>query len=326
MNGKTLITGATGFIGRYLIRMLLDEGRSVRALVRDPGRLDRDIASRIEVTTGDLRNGTDFGTVTSGVHTVLHLAACARAWSRDPFEFNDVNVRVVEHLLEASQRNDIERFVHVSTVLTLPPYRRASVGDSAQRPTAYEETKLAGERRVESYAASGLNAVIVHPTRVYGPGPLTDANGVTRVMALYMAGRFRVRLADHDVLANYVHAEDVAAGILAAARHGRPGTHYMLGGGENVSFREFLDVVAEVSGSRRRTIALPAAAAMTVARGSEALTHLGVGASITPGWVRVFLEDRRVDISATRDELGYEPRALRDGICETVRWLRGNGR
>ena len=323
---RAFVTGATGFIGRYMVRRLLEEGVPVRAFVRSPERLDRDVVRHIEVTTGDLRDGTGFETATRGVHTVLHLAACARAWSRDPFEFHDVNVRAIEQLLEASQRNGIERFVHVSTLLTLPPYRRAPVSESVQQPTPYEETKLAGERRVESYSANGLNAVIVHPTRVYGPGPLTDANGVTRVMALYIAGRFRVRLADHDVLANYVHAEDVAAGILAAARHGRSGAHYMLGGGENVSFREFLELVAEVSGSRQRTIALPAAAALTVARGAEALARFGGSTSITAGWVRVFLEDRRVDITASRDELSYQPRSLREGICQTVRWLRSNGR
>jgi farnesol dehydrogenase len=200
------------------------------------------------------------------------------------------------------------------------------VSASVQRPTAYEETKLAGERRVESFATNGLNAIIVHPTRVYGPGPLTDANGVTRVLALYMAGRFRVRLADHDVLANYVHAEDVAAGILAAARHGRSGAHYVLGGRENVSFRELLELVTEVSGSRRRTIVLPAAVALSIARGAETLARLGGSTSITPGWVRVFLEDRRADITASREELGYQPRLLRDGISQTVRWLRSNGR
>jgi farnesol dehydrogenase len=326
MNGLTLVTGATGFIGRYVVRQLLQEQVPVRVLVRSPERLERDVARRIEVMKGDLRDGAGFAAAMEGAHTVLHLAACARAWSRDPFEFRDVNVRAVEQLLEAAHQTGVERFVHVSTVLTLPPYRPAPVSESVQRPTVYEETKLAGEQLVESYAADGLDAVIVHPTRVYGPGPLTDANGVTRVVALYIAGRFRVRIADHDVLSNYVHAEDVAAGILAAAQRGRSGAHYALGGAENVSFREFLDLVGDVAGLRHRTVALPAAAALTIARGAEAWARLGGNTSITPGWVRVFLEDRRVDITASRDELAYGPRSLRDGLSQTVRWLRGNGR
>src|SRR2546426_8456040 len=101
----------------------------------------------------------------------------------------------------------------------------------------YEATKRAGERLVEAYALSGRHAVIVHPARVYGPGPCNDANALTRVIDLYLRGRFRVRLEDGDVLGSYVHAADVADGIRRAAHAGRPGAHYVLGG-ENLSFRD----------------------------------------------------------------------------------------
>src|SRR2546427_596110 len=153
-----------------------------------------------------------------GAETVLHLAACARAWARDPAEFTAVNVHTVERLLESAHAAGVSRLVHVSTMLTLPPGRPAPLDGLAARPTPYEESKRAGERLVESYAAAGRHAVIVHPTRVYGSGPCNDANAVTRVIALYLRGRFRVRLDDGDVLASYVHAADVADGIRGAAR------------------------------------------------------------------------------------------------------------
>src|SRR5207244_4268687 len=130
----------------------------------------------------------------------------------------------------------------------------------AARPTPYEATKRAGERLVEAYAVSGRHAVIVHPARVYGPGPCNDANALTRVIDLYLRGRFRVRLQDGDVLGSYVHAADVADGIRRAAHAGRPGAHYVLGG-ENFSFRAFLDLVGELSGTRQRVVALPRRAA-----------------------------------------------------------------
>jgi farnesol dehydrogenase len=326
MNGVTLVTGATGFIGRYLVQRLLYKGVAVRVLVRSPKRLDPSIARSVEIVTGDMRDGEAIATAAKGARNILHLAACARAWSRDPHEFTDVNVRAVELLLEAAHRNGVERLVHVSTVLALPPYRPAPVRESLRQPTPYEETKLAADRAVEKYAANGLDAVIVHPTRVYGPGPLNDANGVTRVVALYVAGRFRVRMADNDVLANYVHAEDVARGIIAAAERGSSGKHYILGAEENVSFRQFLRLVGEVAGRRRRTVALPSAIAMTVAGAAQTWARLGGSTSITPGWIRVFLEDRRVDITASRQDLDYNPRTLRSGLAETIAWLRGNGR
>jgi farnesol dehydrogenase len=326
MNGLTLVTGATGFIGSYLVRRLTEAGVPARVLVRCPERLDAQVAGIVDVVKGDVRDTDAVAKATQGVNTVLHLAACARAWSRDPQQFTDVNVRATEQLLEAAHRAGVERLVHVSTVLTLPPHRPAPVKQSLRRPTPYEDTKLAAERLVASYADAGGDVVIVHPTRVYGPGPLNDANGVTRVVALYIAGRFPVRMADNGVLSNYVHAADVAEGIVLAAQHGRSGAHYVLGGEENVSFRGLLDVVGDITGRRHRTVALPPAFAMAVARTAQLWARLGGSTSITPGWIRIFLEDRRVDISASRQELGYSPRPLRAGLSETIHWLRSNGR
>lgn len=325
MSGLVLVTGATGFIGTYLGRQLVAEGRPLRVLARRPAALDASLRGRAETVTGDVRDPAALERAVAGVHTVLHLAACARAWSRDRSEFEAVNVHAVDALLAAAARAGVERLVHVSTVLTLPPHRPAPVNGAASRATLYEVSKRAGERLVESYAAQGRHATIVHPTRVYGPGPLTDANAVSRVIALYLSGRFRVRLDDRDVLANYVHAADVAAGIRLAAERGRAGAHYLLGG-ENISFRDFLALVGDLGGGRRRVMALPMPAALAVAHAAEWWGRLGGTAPLTPSWVRVFLEDRRGDIGPAQADLGYAPRPLRTGLTETIAWLAGRHR
>src|SRR2546427_281006 len=260
VSGLTVVTGATGFIGGHLVRQLVADGVHTRVLVRRPESLSAALRARVEVVRGDVRDAGTLVAAVRGAETVLHLAACARAWARDPAEFTAVNVHTVERLLESAHAAGVSRLVHVSTMLTLPPGRPAPLDGLAARPTPYEESKRAGERLVESYAAAGRHAGIVHPTRVYGSGPCNDANAVTRVIALYLRGRFRVRLDDGDVLASYVHAADVADGIRRAARAGRSGAHYVLGG-ENLSFRAFLDLVGEVSGVRRKVVALPRAAA-----------------------------------------------------------------
>lgn len=326
MRRLTLVTGATGFIGSYLVRQLVAEGQDVRVLVRRPEGLEERVRRRVDIVRGDLRDRDSLVDAVGGVHTLFHLAACARVWSRDPAEFTAVNTQAVDTLLEAAFREGVQRLVHVSTILTLPPYRPAPLNGSAQRPTPYEESKRAGERLVESYAASGRRAVIVHPTRVYGPGPLSEANSATRVIALYLRGRFRVRIADDDVLGNYVHAADVAAGIRLAVRRGRTGAHYVLGGDPrdaNVSFLAYLKLAGELAGVKRRVIALPRRAALAAAHAALLWGRLGGTAPITPGWVRVFLEDRRVDVTPARRELGYDPRQLREGLGQTIAWLRG---
>jgi farnesol dehydrogenase len=248
---------------------------------------------------------------------VLHLAACARAWTRHRDEFAAVNVQAVTMLLEAAQNAGVERLVHVSTVLTLPGLRPVP-----GRPrTPYEETKLIGERLVDAYAATGRHAVVVHPTRVYGPGPLNDANGVTRLVALYLDGPLVPRLDDGDVLANYAHAADVAAGILLAADRGRSGAHYVLGG-ENCSLGGLLRLVGELSGIRRQVVAIPRPAALAAAHAAVLWGRLGGSAPITPTWVRSYFEDQRVDVAPTCRALGYRYRPLRQGLQETITWLR----
>jgi farnesol dehydrogenase len=325
MSGPSLVTGATGLIGRYVARRLVTDGRRVRAVVRQVQRLDEDLRESLDLVVGDLRDERVVARAMEGVSEVYHLAACAKVWSRNPEEYHDVNVRAVRMLVDRAAAEEVHRFVHVSTVLTLPPHAPAPLGPRAQRLTPYELTKREGERVVERFAAERGHAVIVHPTRVYGPGPLNDANAATRMLALYLRGRFRVRLADGDVLGNYVHAADVAEGMVLAGRKGRAGEHYTLGG-ENLSLRDLLNLVAEVAEARPRwVIPLPTPMALTVGHASLLLARLGGPSLITPEWIRTFLEDRRVDIGPTREALGYHPRPVREGLTETIGWLRREG-
>jgi farnesol dehydrogenase len=321
MIGLTLVTGGTGFIGTYLVRQLVERGERVRVLVRRRERIPRHLRERVEILEGDICEPRALARATRGIDTIYHLAACAKAWSRNPNEFRDVNVCAVERLLDEATRNDVTRLVHVSTLLTLPPFRPARTDGRPRRPTPYETTKWEGERIVASYARSGRHAVVVYPTRVFGPGPLNDANGVTKVIALYLRGRFRLRLDDGDALNNYVHAADVATGIRLAGAHGRSATGYLLGG-DNVSFTELLNRVSELSGIRRTVLALPPGAAVAIARGAEWWGALGGRTAITSAWVRTLLEDRRTDCTLARQDLGYRPRPLDIGLAQTVRWLQ----
>ena len=175
---RILITGATGFIGKKVATRLLDEGERVRVLVRDPENLERSIRERADIVVGDLSRPEDPWRAANGMDVVLHLAALAKAWG-PPSDFWSVNVRGVGHLLRAAHETGVRTFVHTSTVLGLPPHQPAGVNGAGARLTPYEETKRASEDLIRAYSGSTMSTVIVRPTRVYGPGPLTDANGVT---------------------------------------------------------------------------------------------------------------------------------------------------
>lgn len=319
---KILVTGATGFVGQRLVSHLLEQGRDLRVFVRDQSRLTDIVRARVEVVEGVLGDQNAVESAVAGCGQVLHLAALARAFARDPGDYFRVNTDALSLLLEASARHQVQRFVHVSSVLALPPEWSSVAKGISRRPTPYGESKRAAELLVGKYVSEGRDAVIVRPGRVYGPGPWTDANGVTKMMAMYLTGRFRFRLADRDVQANYVHVDDVAAGIALAAERGRCGQAYALGG-ENVSLGRFLDIVADTTGIRRRVIKVPPQAVLPFAHLCSLWGRCGGSVSLTPEWLNNFLEHRPLDISNSLADLGYAPRPLRRGLSQTLNWMLG---
>jgi nucleoside-diphosphate-sugar epimerase len=317
---KLLITGATGFIGRHLVATVLEQGHSPRLLVRDPQKVERLFQTEFDVVQGDLQDQDAMRRAMDGVDTVLHLAALATAHSPDPDMYMRDNAKAVGMLLDEAAKAGVRRFVHVSSILALPPTRPANQWGVPHRPTPYAVSKVASEDLVFEYAAAGHEAVVVRPTRVYGPGPWNDANGTTSLMAMYLQGQFRFRLADGGVQANYVYVQDVVQGILLAAEHGKSGEGYQLGG-EDASLVEFFNIISEVSGIRRRVFSVPVLAVAPVAYLCAGWGKLGGSTSLTPEWLNNFLEHRPVDISRTRDDLGYNPLMLRDGVAQTLNWL-----
>jgi farnesol dehydrogenase len=310
-----LITGATGFIGAHLARRLLRRGARLRLMVRDPGRLHPLLRSRADVVVGALGDADAARYAMHGVGQVLHLAALARAFARDEKEYDRLNRRAVEILLDAAAGAGVARFVHVSSVAVLPPG-----GNASTRTTPYAVSKAASEEAVHRHVAAGHDAVIVRPSRVYGPGPCCDANGATRLADLYRRGLLRFRPDDGGVLANWVHVEDVAAGIELAARYGRRGAAYNLGG-EDASLSDYLEIVAGLDGRRRVVAVLPVRLCRIAAQLGLLWGRFGGRTSLTPAWLDYFLEHRPVDSGPARAELGYAPRSLRAGLRGTIAWL-----
>jgi len=288
-------------------------------LVRDPRKLERLSLVGLDVVPGALPDRSVTAKAVRGVDTVLHLAALATAHSRDPEQYMRINAQAVDVLLDESAAAGVGRIVHVSTIAALPPVRPAATCSGIPQPTLYAASKIAAEALVRRHAATRGEAVIVRPTRVYGPGPWNDANGTTRLMAMYLRGWLRFRPDDGGVQANYVHVSDVVEGILLAATHGRNGAAYQLGG-ENASLGGFLAALGEVSGVRRRVWPISPRILATVARLNECWGHCGGHVALTPDWLNYFLEHRPADSGDSRRDLGYAPLNLREGITAVLPW------
>jgi len=324
-----LVTGASGFMGSKLVVELARRGHAVRALVRPTSSQRGPVGERITPVVGDITDAGSLRAAMDGCTGVFHLAARASNWTRDPRAFFDVNAGGTHNVVEAAATAGVERVVLTSTVVTFGPTPPGVVANEASPRhsqgflTLYEESKAMAEREALARAAEGLPLVIVNPTRVYGPGKLTEANSVTLMLHLYDRGRFPFLLAGGRNVGNYALVDDVVRGHILAMEKGRVGERYILGG-ENVSLARLFDLVDGVTGRRHLRVRLPGWLALAYSAFEQRKAEwFGAYPRITPGWVKTFLRDWAYSPAKAQGELGYTVTPLRDGVALTCEWLRG---
>jgi farnesol dehydrogenase len=321
------VTGATGFIGTALVAELVRCGNRVRALTRAASNREGLALEHISLVKGDILDRTSLERGMAGCSRVIHLAGYARNWARDARSFFAHNVEGTRNVLTAARAAGTERVVVTSTVVTFGPTLPGVVGDETTPRsttgffTEYEESKTVAERAALRFAAEGLPVVIVNPTRVYGPGKLTEGNSVSLMIDLYDRGKLPVLLDGGSSVGNYALVDDVVRGHILAMEKGRVGERYILGG-ENASLRRFFEVVDDVCGRRHRQVPLPRPLALAYAHLEQRRAQwFGSHPRITPGWVATFLQDWAYSCAKAERELGYTCTPLREGVRLTCEWL-----
>lgn len=322
----TAVTGGTGFIGQPLVRSLVSDGETVRLLARKHRKLNWPEKLPIETAEVDLLDPSVLKKALAGCRRLYHLAAYARNWAPDGGVFYRINVEGFRNLLEAAVAAGLDRVVYVSSSVVSGPSGSGPVTEDRNRDdlpyfTAYEASKALSEKIVSEYLKQGLDIVVARPTRVYGPGLISEANSVTRLIRYYLQYGFCPVLNRGQEKGNYVYVEDVVTGLKLLMSRGRAGQAYFLGD-ENISLACFYDLLEEVSGRRALRLMIPPSLALSLARleGWKA-RRLGIYPLITEGWVRTFLQNWEVSIEKARQELGYQPRGLRAGLKATCHWL-----
>jgi len=335
---RVFVTGGTGFIGTRLVEALIARGQAVRVLSRPadpkpPPGLDGPQHGlwrhgRVELVRGEIGDRDLLVRAMEGCSRVFHLAAYAKNWAPNPQTYFDVNVQGVRNVFDAAAESGVERVVWTSTVMTFGPTPPGVVADenspriTDRYYTAYERTKTIAEAEALRRAQEGFPVVIVNPTRVYGPGHLTEGNALARLIDDYDRGKVPVLLNRGVNVGNYVLVDDVVEGHVLAMEKGRVGQRYILGG-ENVSLRQFFRIVDQVSGKRHRQLPIFKVLPLLFAVCQEKRAQwFGVYPRITPGWVRAFLADWAHSSEKARRELGYRPTPLVEGMRITYEWLQ----
>ncbi len=325
---RTLVTGATGFVGAAVARRLLAAGHTLRALVRE-GSDRRNLADLdIEIALGDLRDPDSLDAAVSGCEAVFHVAADYRLWTRDPASLYASNVDGTRNLMRAALRAGVRRVVYTSSVATLGLNADGAPADE-DTPVSiddmighYKRSKFIAEREVRRMVTEDrLPAVIVNPSTPIGPRDVKPTP-TGRVILDAAAGRIPAFV---NTGLNVVHVDDVARGHLLAFERGTPGERYILGG-EDLSLETILARVAAVSGRKAPKLKLPHAAVLPIAHASELFARMFGGEPLaTVDGVRMARKRMFFSSRKARESLGYSFRSSTEAIRDAVEWFKTNG-
>jgi dihydroflavonol-4-reductase len=324
---KTLVTGATGFLGSHVARQLAARGEQVRVLVRPSSETRAIDGLEAERFIGDLRDVASLDRALAGVTRVFHIAADYRLWARNPRDIYESNVTGTRNLLDAARRAGVERFVYTSTVATIAVPRKGGLPDETTNSSIeemighYKRSKFEAERSAMRAAETGLPVVIVNPTTPVGPGDWKPTP-TGKIVVDFLNGRMPGYV---DTGLNFVPVEDCAAGQLLAAERGRIGERYILGG-RNLTLKELLDMLAAISGLHAPRWRFPHALAYVAACVDTAVSTVRDREPQIPlEGVRMARHKMFVDASKATRELGFSYGPVEGALERAVRWYEANG-
>lgn len=320
------MTGATGHVGNNLIRRLVSQGQSVRALVHlNRGNLEGLGAKVVTADIGDIRS---LYRTFDGADIVYHLAANISLLKHEWRQVEAINVIGTRNVVEACLQCGVKRLVHFSSIHAVTQFpldkpvdeSRPLVGSREHPP--YDRSKAAGEKEVRKGIEKGLDAIIINPTAVIGPYDFQPSH--FGVALLSLANKKMAALIDGGF--DWVDARDVADGAIQAAKQAPSGSKYLLSG-HWLSLYDMANMITELNGVPVPGFVCP----MWLAQ---------IGAPIVTAYDRLF--GRRplytsISLKALRSnhcishekatrELGYNPRPFRETLFDTLKWFEQQGK
>lgn len=322
----TLVTGAAGFLGSHVARQLVARGDEVRVLMR-ASSTNRAIADLpLEYVTGDLRDGASLERAMKGVKRVFHVAADYRLWAKRSQDIYDSNVGGTKNLLEAAKRAGVEQLIYTSTVATLAVDRPELPNERTDARLEemvghYKRSKWMAEQEALNAAKSGLPVIVAMPTTPVGPWdwkPTPTGKIILDFLNGKMPGYVETGL-------NFVGVEECAAGHLLVAEKGKIGERYLLGG-ENLTLKGMLDILAKITGLPAVNLKIPHGLALGVAYIESGFSRLiGREPRIPVEGVKIARHMMFVDCSRARRELGFQPGPVAAALERAVCWYEANG-
>jgi len=326
---KTLITGATGFVGAAVSRELLKKGHKVKALVRQSSVLDNLKNLDVEIVHGDLKDKDSLKRCLKDCKYLFHVAADYRLWVPKPKEIYENNVTGTENLMEEALSLGIEKIVYTSSVAVLGKPIEGDVADEKtpvnvdQMIGHYKKSKYLAEEKVkELYKTKKLPVVIVNPAAPVGPRDIKP----TPTGKMILDAAMKKIPAYLDTGLNIVHVDDVAKGHLQAFNKGIFGERYILGG-ENMTFKEILEMISVLCGHNPPKIQLPKKPLYPIGYIFEIFARLFnlKNPMLTVDMIRMAEKKMFFSSEKAKKELNYKYKSAKNALKDAIQWFIDNG-
>jgi dihydroflavonol-4-reductase len=322
------LTGATGFLGSHVARILSEQGADLRLLVRPTSNLKNLEGLKAETATGDLRDPASLEKAMSGCEVVFHVAADYRLWVRDPAEMYRSNVEGTRAILEAARKNKVHAVVYTSSVATMGftgngrPADEDSPVSLADMIGHYKRSKFMAEQVALEAGRSGMRVVTVNPTTPVGEQDVKPTP-TGRIVVDFLKGKFPAYV---ETGLNLVDVRECARGHVAALEKARSGERYILGG-ENLTLKQILDKLGTISGLPSPKVKLPYFVAYIAGAVDETVSGriLGREPRATVETVRMGKKKMWASSDKAERELGWKPVSADNALRRAVEWFRNNG-
>jgi dihydroflavonol-4-reductase len=324
----TFLTGATGFVGAAVARLLLAKGHNLRVLSR-PNNDRRNLQGLdVEIVEGDLGNADTYRAALKGCANLFHVAADYRIWVPDAAAMNRINIDGTRALMLGALDAGVNRVVYTSSVATLglhadgTPANENSPVSFTNMVGVYKQSKYLAEEEVRRLITHHqLPAVIVNPSTPIGPRDIKPTP-TGRIIVDAVKGRMPAYV---DTGLNIAHVDDVAMGHWLAFERGKVGERYILGG-DNLALSDILALIAEIVGRPAPKIRLPRAAIYPIAVGMEIAARLtGWEPMVTIDALRMAKKKMYFSTAKAEQELGYKARPAHEAITDAIAWFRAEG-
>jgi dihydroflavonol-4-reductase len=325
---KAFVTGATGFLGAHVARVLAEQGADLRLLVRPTSDLRNIEGLKADRITGDLRSAPSLEKAVSGCDVVFHVAADYRLWVKDPEQMYRSNVEGTRSLLEAARKNGVRRVVYTSSVATMGFTSNGTVA-TEESPVSladmighYKRSKFMAEQVAMAAGRGGQDVVIVNPSTPVGEMDIKPTP-TGRIVVDFLKRKFPAYV---DTGLNLVDATECARGHTLALEKGRPGERYILGG-ENLTLKQILDKLAAITGLPSPRVKVPYFMALATGVVDELVTGRlrGKEPRATIDAVRMGRKKMFVSSAKAERELGWSVVPVDGALHRAAAWFRAKG-